>query len=473
MANRERMAPADAAWLHMDRPNNLMVVNAVMWFEQPPDWTLVRKILEERVVERHPRFRQRVVDTGVAVGPFGAPHWEDDDTFDIGNHLHHLALPSPGGQQELQELIADLMATPIDAGKPLWHSYLIDGYGVGSAILMRFHHCIADGIALAEVMLSLTDDAPDADVRVHREPSPVRSRGLLARVAAPAAAASNLVGGAVAGARGAAGAVLHESREVLANPDRLRELVGAGRADVSALTRVLLLPSDSDSVLRGSTGVAKRVAWSTPIALTDVKAAGRATGGTVNDVLLTALTGSLRSYLERRGSPVDEVRALVMVNLRRPGAPLPRKLGNRFGLVFLALPVGLPDRLDRLAELRSRMEGLKHSPESAVFFGILNTIGLVPTQVGAALVDILATKGTIIVTNVPGPRQTVYLAGTPVAGVIPWVPASGDIGVGVSIFSYAGQVFFGIASDAGILSDPDSLVDEFERELAALLTPGG
>src|SRR5664279_5413723 len=290
-------------------------------------------------------------------------------------------------------------------------------------------------------MLSLTDDAPDADVRVHREPSPVRSRGLLARVAAPAAAASNLVGGAVAGARGAAGAMLHESREVLANPDRLRELVGAGRADVSALT--------------------------------DVQAAGRATGGTVNDVLLTALTGSLRSYLERRGSPVDEVRALVMVNLRRPGAPLPRKLGNRFGLVFLALPIGLPDRLDRLAELRSRMEGLKHSPESAVFFGILNTIGLVPTQVGAALVDILATKGTIIVTNVPGPRQTVYLAGTPVAGVIPWVPASGDIGVGVSIFSYAGQVFFGIVSDAGILSDPDSLVDEFERELAALLTPGG
>src|SRR5450759_2338582 len=271
----------------------------------------------------------------------------------------------------------------------------------------------------------------------------------------------------------AAGAVLHESREVLANPDRLRELVGAGRADVSALTRVLLLPSDSDSVLRGSTGVAKRVAWSTPIALTDVKAAGRATGGTVNDVLLTALTGSLRSYLERRGSPVDEVRALVMVNLRRPGAPLPRKLGSRFGLVFLALPVGLPDRLDRLAELRSRMEGLKHSPESAVFFGILNTIGLVPTQVGAALVDILATKGTIIVTNVPGPRQTVYVAGTPVAGVIPWVPASGDIGVGVSIFSYAGQVFFGIASDAGMLPDPDSVVDGFEREVAALLTPGG
>ena len=126
-----------------------------------------------------------------------------------------------------------------------------------------------------------------------------------------------------------------------------------------------------------------------------------------------------------------------------------------------------------MAKLRARMDGLKRSPEGAVLFGILNTIGLIPTQVESVLVDILATKGTMVVTNVPGPRQTVYLAGTPVAGVIAWVPASGDIGVGVSIFSYADRVFFGIASDAGILSDPDSLVDEFERELAALLTSGG
>jgi len=473
MANRERMAPADAAFLHMDRPSNLMVVNAVMWFDSPPDWALVRKVFQVRMVERYPRFRQRPVDTGIAVGPFGAPHWEDDDTFSIDNHLHHRALPAPGGQQELQELIADLMATPIDASKPLWHSYFIDGYGAGSAVLGRFHHCIADGIALAEVMLSLTDDAPDADIRVHRERSPERSSGLLATVTAPAAAAATVVGGAVASARGAAGALLHESRAVLANPDRLRELVGAGRADVSALARVLLLPADSANVLRGSTGVAKRVAWSTPIPLADVKTAGRATGGTVNDVLLTALTGSVRNYLERRGSPVDEVRALVPVNLRRPGAPLPRKLGNRFGLVFLALPVGLADRSERMAKLRARMDGLKRSPEGAVLFGILNTIGLIPTQVESVLVDILATKGTMVVTNVPGPRQTVYLAGTPVAGVIAWVPASGDIGLGVSIFSYADRVFFGIASDAGILSDPDSLVDEFERELTALLTSGG
>jgi len=135
MANRERMAPADAAFLHMDRPSNLMVVNAVMWFDSPPDWALVRKVFQVRMVERYPRFRQRPVDTGIAVGPFGAPHWEDDDTFSIDNHLHHRALPAPGGQQELQELIADLMATPIDASKPLWHSYFIDGYGAGSAVL--------------------------------------------------------------------------------------------------------------------------------------------------------------------------------------------------------------------------------------------------------------------------------------------------------------------------------------------------
>jgi diacylglycerol O-acyltransferase / wax synthase len=471
MANRERMAPADAAWLHMDRPSNLMVVNAVMWFDSPLDWAVVRKVFQTRMVDRFPRFRQRVVDTNIALGPLRAPQWEDDDDFDIDNHLHHRALPAPGGQQELQQLIADLMTAPLDPSKPRWQGYFVDGYGAGSAVVGRFHHCIADGMALAEVMISLTDDAPAAQAAVPEELTP-RRQGLLATVTAPANAASNALGSVIAGTRIAAEAVLHESRAVLARPDRLLELVGAGRADLAALARVLLLPADSASVLRGHTKVAKRVSWSAPIPLADVKAAGRATGGTVNDVLMTALTSSVRTYLERHGSLVDDVRALVPVNLRRPGAPLPRKLGNRFGLVFLDLPVGLADASGRLAALQTRMNRLKHSPEGAVVFGILNTIGLMPTQAESAIVDVLATKGTMVVTNVPGPRKTVYLAGTPVAGVIFWVPASGDIGIGVSILSYADQVFFGIASDAGILPDPDFLVREFERELAAVLAPG-
>ena len=146
------MPAADAAWLHMDRPVNPMVVNSVIWFDAPLDWELVKGIISRRIVDQFPRFRRRVGD------PLGRPpRFEDDSEFDIEQHLHRLALPAPGDQAALQELVSDLITPPLDPTRPLWHAYLIEGYGNGCAILFRIHHCIADGIALARVMLSLTD----------------------------------------------------------------------------------------------------------------------------------------------------------------------------------------------------------------------------------------------------------------------------------------------------------------------------
>jgi diacylglycerol O-acyltransferase len=470
VAHRERMSPADAAWLHMDRPTNLMVVNAVIWFDAPVDWELVRKIFQTRMVGRYPRFQQRVVDTGVAVAPVGAPQWEDDHTFDIGNHLHHRALYAPGDQHALQELVADLMATPIDLTKPLWHAYFIDGYGDGCAIMLRVHHCIADGIALAQVFLSLTDGAPEVSRGTEVA---VRTRGPLAAITGPAGALAGVVGGVVANARGTAATVVAEGRKVLAEPNRLVDLVSAGRADAAVLAKLVLMPQDSNNVLRGTPGIAKRVVWSAPMPLNAVKAAGRTDRATVNDVLLTALTGALRRYLESKDGLVEEVRAVVPYNLRATGAPLPRTLGNRFGLVFLGLPVGAAERDDRLAGIKTRMDEIKDSPEGAIGFGLLTTIGSTPSQVEKAVIDLFSSKATMVVTNVPGPTSQVYLAGAPVAGVIPWVPSSGDIGIGISIFSYAGQVFVGLAADAGLLPDPELVVAAFEEEVATLLATAG
>jgi len=193
----------------------------------------------------------------------------------------------------------------------------------------------------------------------------------------------------------------------------------------------------------------------------------------VNDVLLTALTGALRRYLESKDGLVEEVRAVVPYNLRATGAPLPRTLGNRFGLVFLGLPVGAAERDDRLAGIKTRMDEIKDSPEGAIGFGLLTTIGSTPSQVEKAVIDLFSSKATMVVTNVPGPTSQVYLAGAPVAGVIPWVPTSGDIGIGISIFSYAGQVFVGLAADAGLLPDPELVVAAFEEEVATLLATAG
>jgi WS/DGAT/MGAT family acyltransferase len=212
--------------------------------------------------------------------------------------------------------------------------------------------------------------------------------------------------------------------------------------------------------------------WSDPIPLEEVKALGRAMESTINDVLLAALTGALRRYLvERGGEPVD-VRAFIPVNLRPLDEPIPRELGNRFGLVFLQLPVHEAEPRRRLKELKRRMDALKRSPEAAVTFGLLGVVGLMPTAVEQRIIEVLGPRGTLVMTNVPGPRHAVYLAGTRLAGLMFWVPQAAKVALGVSIFSYAGQVTVGVSVDAGLVPDPHRLVSAFQDELRALAAAG-
>jgi WS/DGAT/MGAT family acyltransferase len=230
------------------------------------------------------------------------------------------------------------------------------------------------------------------------------------------------------------------------------------------------MPADPHTVLRGELGTAKRAVWSEPIELEQVKVIGRAMESTINDVLLAALTGALRRYLVERGGAVEDLRAFIPVNLRPLDEPIPRELGNRFGLVFLELPVREEEPRRRLRELKRRMDALKRSPEAAVTFGLLGVVGLVPMAVEKRLVELLGPRGTLVMTNVPGPRQPVYLAGTQLAGLMFWVPQAGKVGLGVSIFSYAGQVTVGVSVDAGLVPDPHRLVRAFHDELSMLAT---
>ncbi len=255
-------------------------------------------------------------------------------------------------------------------------------------MVARIHHCIGDGIALGRVLLSLTDETPDAGIAPTEEvASPGRGGGPLGALVRPAAS----VVGAV---RGAAGAVAHEAIEVGRHPSHLADLAATGRADADALAKLLLKGADERTALKGELGVAQSVAWSAPIPLDQVKAVGHATGTTVNDVVLAAVAGALGRYLRVRGSPVDELTAIVPFNLRPLDQPLPPDLGNRFGLVFLQLPVGLEDRERRLDEVHRRMEEIKHSPEGAISYGVLDAIGRTPVQIEKLLVDLFAAKGT-------------------------------------------------------------------------------
>ena len=459
MASSQRMAHADAAWLHMDQPTNLMVITGVLWFDHPPDWEGVRERIRERMVERFPRFRQRVVE---GKGPLSGPHWEDDPHFHLDFHLDHVALPEPGDRAALQEFVADLMARPLDRSKPLWEFHLVDGYGEGAALVGRIHHCIADGIALGRVLLSLTDESPDVGIAPADDDAASSDRGgPLRALVRPAAAAVEV-------AREAAGALAHEAIEVGRNPSHLRELAESGRANADALAKVLLKGADPDTPLKGELGVAQRVAWSAPFPLDEVKAIGHGTGTTVNDVLLTAVAGALRRYLAGRDGSVDELTALVPFNLRPLDQPLPTELGNRFGLVYLPLPVGIEDQHRRLHEVARRMGEIKNSPEGAISYGVLDAIGRTPAQIEKVLIDLFTTKGSAVMTNVPGPRQPVYMGGTPVRGVLVWAPCSGGVSMSVAIFSYAGEVTLGVMTDAGLVPDPETIIEAFEPELESL-----
>jgi WS/DGAT/MGAT family acyltransferase len=230
----------------------------------------------------------------------------------------------------------------------------------------------------------------------------------------------------------------------------------------------LLLSSNPDSPLRGSIGVAKRAVWSRPRPLEEVKHVGRLAGATVNDVLVSAVSGAIGTYLIDHGGEALDLTTMVPVNLRPLDQPLPPGLGNQFALVMLPLPTGLRAPLQRLSESKRRMDSIKHSPESMLTFGIINAIGRANADVARLMVNFFAAKAIGVTTNVAGPREQRYVAGTPIAGLLGWVPGSGEQTVGVCIISYNRTVRVGFKVDAGVVVDPEKLVHAFDDEMDAL-----
>lgn len=437
----------------MDHPTNLMTITAVLVLDDPIDYATMASILEERML-RFRRFKQRVMSLEAS------PYWEIDPYFEVEQHLHRSALPAPATQTELQERVSDLMSDPLDFSKPLWHMHLIEDYQGGSAIIVRLHHCIADGIALVQVLLSLTDEFYDASGYRPR-PSDTSANMLVPNLFRPAIDA---VTSTVRGVANVGGAVLREGLTLATRPKHLLKRAKQGMSLGAALTKLALMQPDPPTLFKGELGVRQRAAWSAPVSLNDVKQIGRALDAKVNDVLLGAVAGALRHYLKSRNQPTGEValRGLIPVNLRPQESAL--ELGNRFGLVFLTLPVGVPDRQTRMLVVKQRMDEIKASSEAVAALGILQALGAVPLEAEDQVVRMFSSKATAVITNVPGPREKLHLAGRSLQHVMPWVPRAGKIGMGVSIFSYAGEVRLGIVTDAGLVPDPETILDGYLEE---------
>ncbi len=464
----ETMTKADNFWLCMDEPTNLMIITAFMEFEEPVNFKRLYATIESRLAS-FKRFRKRVVRP---VSGVGVPNWEIDKNYDLRSHLQRVALPAPGDKADLQEMISNLMTTPLDPNKPLWQVHLIENYGKGSVVFFRIHHCIADGIALVHVMLSTADTEPDAPWPEY-QPEKQRDSSFL-KSFFPVGNMIGTITKTLETTKQYGATLLKEGGKTLSDPSRLKKVAntttGLTSDIVSILAKHTIMPSDPRTPFKGKLGVRKRVAWTEPMSLDKIKTVGRAIStATLNDVLIASVTGAMRRYLKTRNTPVNELdlRVAVPVNIRKPGTEF--ELGNRFSLVFLALPVYIDDPVLRLKEVKRRMDHLKKSPDAYVNFGLLNAMGLLPANISKRTAHLFGNKASGVLTNVPGPKQPLYFAGKKINSIMFGVPRSGMIGLGISIFSYDGKVTVGIASDEGLMPDPEALLEGFEEDFNQLL----
>lgn len=473
----ERMSKVDTAWLRMDSASNLMMIMGVWIIKPAVSYAATCQRIEERLL-KYPRFGQKVVQDATGAS------WVTDTRFDIRRHVLREKLPPAAKnhpQQALQERLAELALQPLDPRYPLWDFRLVEHYQGGSALLVRIHHCIADGLALIAVIQSLVDGGTEPP-RHKARPDP--TSGWEAAEEWLSHTVIEPLTGATVKALEAAGDGAAQALGAMGDPKNLLDKLitkglikgKAGSAEVAKLAyqvlrdgaALALMPDDSPTRLKGNPGHAKRVAWCQPIPLDEVRAVSKALHCSINDVLLACVAGAIGQYLRSLGDSVagKEIRAMVPVNLRPMAQAY--QLGNQFGLAPVVLPIGMDNPLARVFEVRRRMGDLKGSMQPLLSFALLAVAGMLVKPAQDAMLSLFSRKTTAVMTNVPGPREKLTFCGSTLEQPLVWVPQSGTVGLGVSILSYGGGVQFGIISDATLCPNPQAIIDQFEPEFDKL-----
>jgi diacylglycerol O-acyltransferase len=454
----DRLKPLDALFVDAEDQdkNTSMAIASIAVFEgPPPSHEEVLALVTDRL-PLMPRYRQKLRTV-----PFrlGRPVWVDDPDFDLSYHIRRTALPEPGGDQQLGELMARVMSSRLDRDHPLWEYWVIEGLARDRwALISKVHHCMVDGIGGADMYRVLLECPPGpaqpaADTEAEQPPSAV---SLIAE------AASDLVRLPARDAR--------VVTDALANPDRaIRQAADVMRAVVRFTPS--LWPAVRSS-LSGNIGQQRRYAWARA-SLADIKMIKREFGGTVNDVVLAAISGGLRALLLSRGEQPEqhEVPSLVPVSVRAPGDE--GSLGNQVSATVADLPVHISDPLERLAAVRVELDSLKESNEavigeSLVAMGHYSVYPLASWLVRLAF-WLPQREIVTVTTNVPGPGQPLYWMGRRLEEIIPYVPIASTVRTGISIFSYAGNVTFGITGDYATNPDLDVLARGIEHGVSELL----
>jgi diacylglycerol O-acyltransferase len=462
----DRLSPADASFLHVEDNVSHMHIASVAIFEGPPPaYAEVLGMLEGKL-PLVPRYRQVVREVPLDLG---RPVWVDDPNFNIEYHVRHTALPAPGGEGELRKLVGRVMAQQLDRTRPLWEIWMVEGLEDGGwAMLSKTHHAMVDGVSGTDLLSVIMDTSPEPSVPLPDdwEPRPAPSTAELAARAVIDLARSP-----------------YEQLRALRASTRMPHQAARQLADVArglSSYRGIVKPTPLSS-LNGPIGPHRRYAWASTT-VDDVKRVRKGLGGTFNDVVLTAITNGFRELLLSRGESVERpVRTLVPVSVRPRDASGKAigdgTLANKVSAMIAELPVSLTDPVERLHAIGAQMAGLKESKQAVAGEALTSLTGFAPPML-LALATRLATKAgqrnvNTVTTNVPGPQSPLYVVGRRMIKAYPYVPLAGQIRIGIAIFSYNGQVNFGVTGDYDSAPDIDVLCAGIEEGIAELVKLAG
>jgi diacylglycerol O-acyltransferase / wax synthase len=458
MANAQRLTGLDASFLAFEKDGAHMHVGSVLVFAgDTPQYDDFVAAIESRL-HLVPRYRQRL-----AFPPFGVsrPVWVDDAHFNAGYHVRHTALPAPGGEEQLQRLAGRVFSQQLDRDKPLWEIWLVDRVaGDRFGLICKTHHALVDGISGVDIMTVLFDLEPDPPPR---DPGP-------AWTARPAPGRAVLFADALVERAEEPGRVL---RRVVTRPDRAG--ADAGRA-LKGMAEMLAagVAGAPPSPLNVRIGPHRRFAWA-EADLGQLKAVKDALGGTVNDVVLTVVSGALRALLRRRGQATDGVvlKAMVPISVRADAER--GALGNRVSAMYAPLPVGLPEPVERFTFVHAAMAGLKESGQAVGAQAITRLADVAaPTVLDqAARLQSRQRFFNLTVTNVPGPQVPLYMLGRRLEAFYPQVPLVLNTGLGIAIMSYDGRLFFGLLGDYDALADLDLVAADLDHAMTELARAAG
>ena len=451
----DRLSSLDASFLFMEEPATAMHVGGLMTFDATPSFDPDRFVaLIGTRLAAVPRYRQKIREVPARLG---LPVWVDDPGFELDYHVRRSALPAPGTDAQLRELVGRLMSRQLDRARPLWEIYLVEGLSDDRfAIVTKIHHAMVDGLSSIDVGTVLLDvtptprESPADDWRPAPEPSGLE---LAAYAVQEQLLRPQLVFGT--------------AQRALLDVQSAVRIGGAMLAAARSASR----PAPANP-LNAPIGKQRRYGTSAG-ALDEYKAIRKEHGGTVNDVVLTVVTGALRQWMTTRGEPVratTTVRAMVPVSVRARSTG--GKLGNQISAYFVDLPVGEPDPVARLKSVTAAMAGHKSSGQAIGASALVGLVGLAtPTlhSLSARLTSSMSSRVfNVVVTNVPGPQFPLYAMGARMRDMYPVVPLAKGQAVSIGITSYDGGIFYGLNADRDAMGDVDVLADAIGASLDEL-----